>query len=101
MRISDWSSDVCSSDLLNGVPVKQETRPDLHLAVDENAPCAPDQFPGRKRMTADGTAYCDLPIKRETLPNGRYYDIVDLGDQTLRYEERSVGKECVSTCRDR
>src|SRR3546814_3270356 len=83
MRISDWSSDVCSSDLLNGVPVKQETRPDLHLAVDENAPCAPDQFPGRKRMTADGTAYCDLPIKRETLPNGRYYDIVDLGDQTL------------------
>src|SRR3546814_8434554 len=47
------------------------------------APCAPDQFPGRKRMEADGTAYCDLPIKRETLPNGRYYDIVDLGDQAL------------------
>src|SRR3546814_17709275 len=34
-------------------------------------------------MEADGTAYCDLPIKRETLPNGRYYDIVDLGDQAL------------------
>src|SRR3546814_12331301 len=37
--------------ILNGVPVKQETRPDLHLAVDENAPCAPDQFPGNRRMT--------------------------------------------------
>src|SRR3546814_14021019 len=27
MRISDWSSDVCSSDLRNGIPTKVDTMP--------------------------------------------------------------------------
>lgn len=69
--------------ILNGVPTRLETRPDMHLPIDANAPCAPDQFPNRQRTGPDGTRYCDLPIKRETLPNGRYYDIVDLGDRGL------------------
>ncbi|MBK5264548.1 MAG: signal peptidase I, partial [Alphaproteobacteria bacterium] len=35
--------------ILNGVPVRQDTRPDLHLPIDANAPCAPDQFSGHQR----------------------------------------------------
>lgn len=69
--------------ILNGVPVRQDTRPDLRLPIDANAPCTADQFPGRQRLGPNGSAYCDLPIKRETLPNGRQYDIIDLGDRAL------------------
>lgn len=69
--------------ILNGVPVRQDTRPDLRLPIDANAPCDAGQFPGRQTLGADGTPVCDLPVKRETLPNGRYYDIIDLGDRSL------------------
>jgi signal peptidase I len=35
---------------------------------------------GDHRVTGpDGQAYCRLPIYRETLPNGRSYDTIDLG----------------------
>lgn len=69
--------------ILNGVPVRQDTQPDLKLPVDANAPCLADQFPGRQQLGPDGRSYCDLPIKRETLPNGRSYDVIDLGDRPL------------------
>lgn len=69
--------------ILNGVPVRQDTRPNLRLPIDANAPCESNQFPGRQTLGPDGNAFCDLPVKRETLPNGRYYDIIDLGDRSL------------------
>lgn len=65
--------------ILNDMPVPQETRAPLDLPVDGNAPCSPSQFPGLLKTGADGRAYCALPIKRETLPNGRTYDIIDAG----------------------
>lgn len=67
--------------IINGVPVRQDTRPNLRLAIDANSPCDDSQFPGRKTLGPDGIPICDLPIKRETLPNGRHYDIIDLGDR--------------------
>src|SRR3546814_1284809 len=73
MRISDWSSDVCSSDLTaNGFEAS-----DPQLAMSQ--------------------AYADdLP----TLV-ARVADSQDLPTDLARSEERRVGKECVSTCRSR
>src|SRR3546814_2783410 len=78
MRISDWSSDVCSSDLLNlngsgflGADV-------LNL----NTPTSPTYTPEAV-----------LPKEAQELGFGTY-------STGARSEERRVGKEC-STCRSR
>src|SRR3546814_4204846 len=73
MRISDWSSDVCSSDL-------------LHALVGDAAPASHAHAVGALAHAAKGRV-----------------DLGDLGDRaaTQRSEARRVGKECVSTCRSR
>src|SRR3546814_11052392 len=71
MRISDWSSDVCSSDLPPSRRRRSPCRP----------PCRTYSRAGR-RTSAPRPAYGDR----------RAAD---------RSEERRVGKECVSTCRFR
>src|SRR3546814_7076264 len=76
LRISDWSSDVCSSDL--GVADADAARAGTRRrggAVEEAGPVA-------EAITA--TVETD---------HG--------GDHHVRSEERRVGKECVSTCRSR
>ena len=65
--------------ILNGVPVPQKTLPPLMLPVDANAPCPSDQFPGALVVGDDGKHYCKLPVREETLPNGRHYTIIDIG----------------------
>src|SRR3546814_8516597 len=74
MRISDWSSDVCSSDLATAPTVLRqegwETEPTCFLVY------AP---------VHDATA-----SERREAPS-----------RSSRSEERRVGKECVSTCRSR
>jgi signal peptidase I len=67
--------------ILNGTPVKQEWLPPMRLAVDDNAPCGMRQFPGALQAEPDGTTVCVLPVKRETLPNGRTYTIIDMRSQ--------------------
>ncbi|HEY0625673.1 MAG TPA: signal peptidase I [Allosphingosinicella sp.] len=62
---------------INGKPVKREKRPDALFPIDANVPCTPDFF-GDQRTQANGQAYCRLPIYRETLPNGRAYDTIDM-----------------------
>src|SRR3546814_11095773 len=93
MRISDWSSDVCSSDLckqkIRGwVEVVFTVMPNGHVAnvklVDANP-----------RGVFEAAAI-------ESISNWIY----DSGDRARevkqrRSEERRVGKECVSTCRSR
>src|SRR3546814_20154172 len=80
MRISDWSSDVCSSDLLIVGLVALLDRevvilePDIEIGLDQ---ALANPFP-------------DDP---------RHLVAVDLDDG--RSEERRVGKECVSTGRSR
>src|SRR3546814_4222650 len=84
MRISDWSSDVCSSDLvhwlsqLSGVP---RSSPLLLIGQEFFDALPVHQF----TYTAEGW--------RERL--------VDVDAEADRSEERRVGKECVSTCRSR
>ncbi len=49
------------------------------IPIDANAPCTPLEFPGARVTGPDGKLYCRLPIVRETLPNGRTFDTIDLG----------------------
>tara|TARA_R100001244_G_scaffold6593_42_gene8537 strand:- start:3107 stop:4000 length:894 start_codon:yes stop_codon:yes gene_type:complete len=66
---------------LNGIAVKQDVQPDLQVPIDANNPCGPHEFPGARGTDADGNPVCNLPILRETLPNGVSYNIIDLGPQ--------------------
>src|SRR3546814_7581331 len=81
MRISDWSSDVCSSDLtwLPELAALDALEP-LQARVDRSAVVQPHDYFASIWATnvIDGTLY-GVP----------------------RSEERRVGKECVSTCRSR
>src|SRR3546814_15284484 len=92
MRISDWSSDVCSSDLEanDGMTDNTAQRPQLPLAgIRVVEFCQTIMGPSCGLVLADLGA--DV-IKIEPAPGG---------DKTRRSEERRVGKECVSTCRSR
>src|SRR3546814_12751018 len=80
MRISDWSSDVCSSDLVRIVPEASR--------ANDNAP-SHRVMVGRAEIGAAWTKQSN---------EGRDYLGLKLDD---RSEERRVGKECVSTCRSR
>ena len=63
--------------VLNGKPVPQAVEPPLELPVDANQPCDPAVFPNLRYRKPSGKQVCELPILRETLPNGVSYRIVD------------------------
>ena len=65
--------------IINGKPVKREARPATMIPIDDNVPCFPDEFADARITAANGKAFCRLPVFRETLPNGRSYDTIDLG----------------------
>src|SRR3546814_14320708 len=92
MRISDWSSDVCSSDL--------RTAPRL---IPTKAAAGEADLQARGLSFADATALKqaekDGRIKVHLWPVGRGAQLALYPN--LRSEERRVGKECVSTCRSR
>lgn len=64
---------------INGAAIRREQRPDAMIPVDANVPCDQGLQAGRRVTAADGRIYCDLPVFRETLPNGRSYDTIDFG----------------------
>jgi signal peptidase I len=65
--------------LLNGVTIPQDVQPNLVLPIDPNSPCDAQFFGGLKTTNAEGQEVCELPILRETLPNGVSYNTIDLG----------------------
>src|SRR3546814_7910857 len=82
MRISDWSSDVCSSDLLHRLGGGERVRAGtLEHAHDH------------------GGLAREIGVRGIIV--GAEFDARHIGDADLRSEERRVGKECVSTCRSR
>src|SRR3546814_16581380 len=108
MRISDWSSGVCSSDLPRQSTAACDGLPHAHASPD-------GIYAGR----------VDLPVNEEAF-RVRNIDLVPSGNEGVltviarckprdvqlhlgtilsaeheRSEERRVGKECVSTCRSR
>ena len=62
---------------INGRPIRRSAPRDRLVPVDANTPCGAD-YPGARERTGAGELVCRLPIVRETLPNGRSYDTVDL-----------------------
>jgi signal peptidase I len=64
---------------INGREVKREPRAPVMVQVDPNVPCEHDQYGEHRVQGADGRLYCRLPVFRETLPNGRSYDTIDMG----------------------
>src|SRR3546814_5559334 len=93
MRISDWSSDVCSSDLDAGLKYAMERK-----AFGE--PIA--NFQLIQAMLADSKAEiyaADCMLNDACARADRGEKI--LVEAAARSEARRVGKECVSTCRSR
>src|SRR3546814_14129953 len=93
MRISDWSSDVCSSDLMDA-------------AEAERAGLVARVFPAESlleetlkaaRVIAEKSLPATMMIKESV---NRAFETT-LAEGIRRSEERGVGKECVSTCRSR
>ncbi len=77
--------------VLNGKPVPQAVEPALQLPVDVNQPCDASDFPGLFVRKPSGKQVCELPVLRETLPNGASYLIIDHRDQSLdHYQEVEV-----------
>ncbi len=65
--------------LINGQPVKRAAPAIKRLPVDANDPCDPHQYPGALVRDGAGKEWCQLTIVRETLPNGKSYDTIDVG----------------------
>jgi signal peptidase I len=65
--------------ILNGTPIQRQERAPVMIPLDANAPCNELEFPNARVTGPDGKPFCRLPIYRETLPNGRSYDTIDLG----------------------
>src|SRR3546814_20519736 len=140
MRISDWSSDVCSSDLTLSARLRQGAprhEQQTHRGTRRHRLCrTPSDFeamragPSTDRAQPQpGCTLCALPAARRATGElrclrqrgtGTRLSRRRCGDQSDRYpqrerqlrtrlspcpfrtersEERSVGKECVSTCR--
>src|SRR3546814_13093806 len=93
MRISDWSSDVCSSDLIDargwlmGVATGKSDR-GLGL-------CLAHHGIGSRFVTLQTADR--HPLK----PHPAMLNAAMAEAGATRSEERRVGKECVSTCRSR
>ena len=75
---------------INGQPLKrQQLKPEM-IPIDVNSPCGSDRDPALydfRVRGSDGKMYCRVPVVRETLPNGRSYNTVELG----RSSEDSFG----------
>src|SRR3546814_13535028 len=113
MRISDWSSDVCSSDLGRAhmgdkefpVPILQEDRPDADRADHQRNIAQEQQYP----VLGPGV---EMEVEAGELQSlHRFPDVAgvegegaeaapEIADEP-RSEERRVGNEGVSTCRSR
>src|SRR3546814_1617702 len=89
MRISDWSSDVCSSDLV--------------ARAREAGAVVGHILQTLRERVAVGTNLLDIDRwTREMIREaGAESCYVDYAPSFGRSEERRVGKECVSTCRSR
>src|SRR3546814_13796895 len=102
MRISDWSSDVCSSDLRASwqvQPISEAIKRILHLL--DGPHCLTSTIAGHIILD-EKPIHKTLHGKRPFLPS--FHELparVQLGLSAWRSEERRAGKECVSTCRFR
>src|SRR3546814_11030651 len=94
MRISDWSSDVCSSDLFgrsygqagSNRRTSEDCQKRVPAGIATENPSGPLIVPGWEFSEPEIRLRRPQPYPSST---------------AIRSEERRVGKECVSTCRSR
>src|SRR3546814_15250894 len=100
MRISDWSSDVCSSDLIT-LPIAAH--------ADQGLPAGRTD---RRHQHAGGAELIEDPCRDGVAGSGKDDRVerrlvrpaelaVVIARAPVRSEERRVGKECVSKCSSR
>src|SRR3546814_19375662 len=92
MRISDWSSDVCSSDLKNRDTLE------MVFVLDTTGSMGGLIEGAKQRIWGIINEVMQKPSKPRVRVGLVAYR--DNGDE-YRSEERRVGKACVSTCRSR
>src|SRR3546814_11658483 len=93
MRISDWSSDVCSSDL-RGSPSARRGSASPAAAPRRRQHGRSGAGPPRPSCAASHRGEPPIGVRGEVHRQG-------LGHRLDRSEERRVGKECVSKFRSR
>src|SRR3546814_14560072 len=99
MRINDWSSDVCSSDL--GLKEAAASgRQSAWDALNQNSPSPSSGGRGGGGETGGTPAWARAMRDQQTSRHRRQLAIHTL-QQGDRSEERRGGKECVRTCRSR
>src|SRR3546814_15329545 len=110
MRISDWSSDVCSSDLaaMLSPPTPASARQGAGTPGLSGAPQQPATSSGETiqeeivmREMTDAELAGAAKIPDDMLILGDLDELPPPGDEAARSEERRVGKACGSPCRSR
>src|SRR3546814_12715682 len=106
MRISDWSSDVCSSDLNDSTGAQTEKHQKRMMG--EIAKLVEGSKMGTGYLDPadyDRTVSILLSAKSDPVitkkPEGAWTHAIFDAAKKYRSEERRVGKECVRTCRSR
>src|SRR3546814_12559851 len=101
MRISDWSSDVCSSDLI----VAPTTSPRIDRVVVDSTTGEASLLTGAENGSPVPPALTtgSLPVAQIALSPGMtaITNVSITDERALISEERRVGKECFSTGRSR
>src|SRR3546814_17689636 len=95
MRISDWSSDVCSSDLFTS-PIRRYADLIVHRALVSSM----DHDKSRDGQSDEEiSAMAEIAEHISTTERRSMLAERDSNDRFIRSEERRLGKECVSTFR--
>src|SRR3546814_19629481 len=97
MRISDWSSDVCSSDLRGVTAPLPAAGYELPLEVTDPGDAAELAV----RMESDTATAWRAVTEQAQTPEDRRFAVTAMTQAAVlaRSEERRVGKEGVRTCR--
>src|SRR3546814_19231313 len=100
MRISDWSSDVCSADL-----------PTHYRGISRAGTVEQGADRPRTILLGQRSAHANEIVaaahKHRRHPGGRLLEVINFLEVVVQHfaaqrsEERRVGKECVSPCRSR
>src|SRR3546814_16026443 len=107
MRISDWSSDVCSSDLPVGTAAKNKRGTTVRFWANPTYFDSPKYSMPRLKQVLRAKAVLCPNLRVTLLDKIHSEEIVWQYENGLtdylkdRSEERRVGKECVSTGRSR
>src|SRR3546814_11233020 len=96
MRISDWSSDVCSSDLLQDARSLKSEAEGMKLQVREGRQRLLDGPYAEAKEMIGGFFLLNCATREEAVAIA-----AECPAAQWRSEERRVGQECVSTCRSR